>query len=53
MIKWLWNKIWGVCNHKWKIIVHGPITRNDKVYGTYYNLQCEKCGDVKVKCLSV
>lgn len=40
------------CNHKWKVLSHGNITRRNpyselRVIGDWYNLQCEKCGEVK------
>lgn len=50
MIKFLWSMIWGHnCDHQWKILSHGKITDNGNPCGTFYNLQCIKCGDVKRK----
>jgi alpha-mannosidase len=50
VIKYLWRLIWGdKCNHKWKILTYGQITDSSIPCGTYYNMQCEHCGDVKRK----
>jgi hypothetical protein len=51
MIKWLWLALWGGCDHKWKILSHGDITLpvTKQKCGTYYELQCEKCGDIKAR----
>jgi hypothetical protein len=35
--------------HRWKIIGMGNITYLGNVTGHYYHLQCEKCGDVRLK----
>jgi len=38
------------CEHKWVVLQTGPILdeARDPV-GTFYTLQCEKCGDIKRK----
>lgn len=47
MIAWLWNTIVGqICWHRWKIIGEGR-WKGDFGSGPRYDLQCEKCGNVK------
>lgn len=49
-MKWI-KFILGLCDHKWEILHEGKIVShyNDTRVGTYYELQCEKCGDVEVR----
>lgn len=49
-MKWI-KFILGLCDHKWKIIRTGRIIgmHSNEPVGTYYDLQCEHCGDVKVR----
>jgi len=42
----------GLCTHKWKIISQGQFKKDGLIRGSYYELQCEHCGDVKVRNLS-
>jgi hypothetical protein len=53
MLGYLYRLIVGHfgCDHKWKIIKQGTINNAYKTntIGNYYELQCEKCGDVKVR----
>jgi len=44
-LRWLWCP--GPC--KWKIISKGDVTSIGEVCGSYYDLQCETCGNVKNK----
>ena len=38
------------CEHKWVVLHTGRIAdETDLVVGTFYTLQCEKCGDIKRK----
>jgi hypothetical protein len=38
------------CEHKWVVLHKGGIADDfNNVVGTFYNLQCEKCGDIKRK----
>jgi hypothetical protein len=51
MLKLLQLLIFGHI-HKWIILGSGNIehrSENGKVVGVYYNLKCEKCGNVKIK----
>lgn len=52
----LWNLLVSTnyCLHKWNILEYGEILRQDHKdgdppVGTFFHLQCEKCGDVKVR----
>lgn len=48
MIAWLYNLIVGqFCGHKWKLLSKGKWEGDFGSYGTYYHLQCEKCGKIK------
>lgn len=53
MIGWLWRVLVGnfnQCEHKWKL--HTSVTvrdEDDDVVANKLVLQCEKCGDLKVK----
>ena len=54
MIAWLWNIIVGqLCQHKWKLIEKRPVfvERQAGDLPTYHKfiMQCEKCGNIKVK----
>jgi hypothetical protein len=52
MLGYLYRLIIGNfgCDHKWKTLSKGQITnKGTNVIGNYYELQCEKCGDVKVR----
>ena len=49
MLMWLWRKMIVGCNHKWKIISRGNRTIGGCAAGNYYDLQCERCGNVKTK----
>lgn len=42
---WLFNK---GCEHKWKVLNHGTAWSGWNGSYKYYDLQCEKCGKVKV-----
>jgi hypothetical protein len=46
-VRWLIG--WPWCRHEWEIIRSGRITEGSRVTGTYYELQCKKCGDVKCR----
>jgi hypothetical protein len=52
MITWL-RKFFGLCDHKWNIIETKDIACQNGVRGALYILQCEKCGNVKGKQISV
>ena len=39
--------LWCGCWHKWAILKNGPIVCGGQHIGNYYELQCERCGDVK------
>lgn len=44
------RKLLGLCEHKWKIHKWSYIIDEyGKKVGIYYNLQCEKCGYIKIK----
>lgn len=48
MLGWLFNILVGqFCFHKWEVIQHGEITIDGNPTGTYYNLRCTKCGNIK------
>ena len=51
MLGYLWRLIIGrlsSCEHHWTTIKTGEITSDDVVViGSYYDLQCDKCGDLK------
>lgn len=49
MIYWIRRILWGGCDHKWKILAKGAITNQGVKCGSYYDLQCEKCGNVKAR----
>jgi hypothetical protein len=50
LLRWL---IWGDGHaHHWKIIREGKVWASETdtlAVGNYYNLQCEHCGNIKVK----
>jgi hypothetical protein len=46
LIKFLFTGSWH--EHKWKIIDQGSLT-TDFGPGTWYDLQCETCGNIKTK----
>jgi hypothetical protein len=38
------------CAHKWVVLLHGEIGDSyGRTIGRYFDLQCEKCGDIKRK----
>lgn len=46
------RKFFGLCEHKWVIIQEQCIYDNEKdkrPYKTKIVLQCEKCGNIKIK----
>lgn len=51
MIGWLYRMLIGsfyICHHKWEVLTKVFVV--DKISGSKYveyNLQCEKCGDIK------
>lgn len=40
-----------LCNHKWKVIAKGRVedAYTERMIGKWYDLQCEKCGNIKRK----
>lgn len=36
------------CHHRWTVLDEGKITSGGKRTGTFYSLQCERCGDLKI-----
>lgn len=55
MILKFWYWLFGKgCEHKWKIHKQGGIDNREGIrIGTYYELQCEHCGNFKAKNLIV
>lgn len=50
MLAWLYNLVIGhFCKHKWKTIQHYPSRSGGYDIGYTYHLQCQNCGDVKIK----
>ena len=54
MIMKFWKMVFGGCDHKWKIIDQVRVTEADTFADevltyTRYHLQCEHCGDLKVR----
>ena len=54
MIKWI-RTLLGLCDHKWVILREINLWRREKrkeneiPMGLEYHLQCEKCGNIKIK----
>jgi hypothetical protein len=51
MLSWLYNFFVGqFCGHKYKLLYTTKVVdENDDQIGTRFNLQCEKCGRIKIK----
>jgi len=45
--------LWSGCWHKWSILKTGPVTVEGVKAGSYYELQCQRCGDVKCRSMLV
>ncbi len=42
------KQLLGICEHKWKLLSTNKILQERKyIIGCVYNLQCEKCGEIK------
>jgi len=41
------------CKHKWKTINKGKISRGERQIGDHYILECELCGDVQDKKMTI
>jgi hypothetical protein len=50
MLKRLWLKWIGGCDHTWEIENQGKLrNRYDEITGHFYYLRCSKCGNMKEK----
>ena len=50
MLSKLWDLLVGsLCDHKWTIIRDITVSDDIGQSWTRYHLQCQECGDVKVK----
>jgi hypothetical protein len=47
------EKAKNACKHKWKTIKTDKITRGGSHVGEHHTLQCEKCGDITDRKLTV
>jgi hypothetical protein len=47
------EKTKNACKHKWKTINTDNIRRGDRHIGEHHTLQCEKCGDITDRKLTV
>lgn len=51
MIGRIWNWLFYFCRHEWQTVRQGPIVANfgGTPHGYFYDLRCEKCGDMKTR----